>query len=76
MMQLFPNNKMSLRCIDLRARPNSKCSPAWARNNATYEDKNNIGMITIVKNINFRRSFMKVVINVEDYCGMFKITHQ
>jgi hypothetical protein len=31
----FPNNKKSFKCIERRATPNNKCSPACARSSAT-----------------------------------------
>lgn len=33
----FPSNSVSFKCIDRRARPSSRCSPAWARRSATWK---------------------------------------
>lgn len=39
MMQLFPSRRTSRKWSERRARPSKRCSPAWARSNATWSSK-------------------------------------
>lgn len=58
-MSVLPNRRMSLYSIDLFATPSRRCSPAWARSNATCNAVNSLTRQLCDNNFAFIRTFLR-----------------